>query len=158
MPAAGYPSKTARSSAKAMVLAASLTGCQSGSLAPRSTSSTAWRSTVNGTRNSMIGWEVRARAMTPWAGGALHVRDPAACHVALEGAGGFLLDAGPGGGRDGGEFAVQVVHDGMLLFRLPTPSEPSARTSGAAGTSGDAGTGATAAASAARGSGRLSRK
>ena len=41
MPAAAKPSKIARSSAKAICLAASLTGCQSESLAPRSTSSTA---------------------------------------------------------------------------------------------------------------------
>ena len=41
IPAAANPALTARSSVNAMVLAASLTGCQSASFAPRSTSSTA---------------------------------------------------------------------------------------------------------------------
>ncbi|SKV46580.1 Uncharacterised protein [Mycobacteroides abscessus subsp. abscessus] len=53
--AAGYPSKMARSSAKASFLAASLTGSQSESCAPRSTSSMADLLMVNGTRSRTSG-------------------------------------------------------------------------------------------------------
>ena len=65
IPAAEYPSNTARSSAKAILLAASFTGCQSESWAPRSTSSMSCRPSVNGARSSTSGMERRTRAVTP---------------------------------------------------------------------------------------------
>ena len=52
-----YPSNTARSSAKAIFRAASFTGDQSESLAPRSKSSIAWRASSNGTRSSTSAFE-----------------------------------------------------------------------------------------------------
>ncbi len=58
------------------VRAASLTGCQSESREPRSTSSTASRRTVKGTRSSTTGWAARACARTPSAGGSMPVRWP----------------------------------------------------------------------------------
>src|SRR6266700_3558733 len=115
MPAPAYPSKTARSSANAICRAASFTGCQSVSLAPRSTSSTCWRSTVNGTRSSTIGWDRRTWAMTPSAGAATACR----CRVGFgDGAAGRLgrvfeeiggRHEEQGAGHRGGEVQDPVV-------------------------------------------------
>ena len=69
MDAASYPSKMARSSTNASFLAASLTGSQSESCEPRSTSSMAMRDTVNGTRNRTSGLLSRKCATTPSPGG-----------------------------------------------------------------------------------------
>src|SRR5271165_2557324 len=66
----------APSSAKAISRAASLTGCQSASVAPRSTSSIAWRSSSNGTRSSTSAFTSRWRAITPSAGAAMSRRWP----------------------------------------------------------------------------------
>lgn len=57
-----YPSKTARSSAKAILRAASFSGDQSESIAPRSTSSIAWRVSSNGTRISTSAFVSRCAA------------------------------------------------------------------------------------------------
>src|SRR6478609_787736 len=54
------------------------------------------------------------------------VDHPATGDVPLEGATRLLLDLGPGGFRDRGQFPVQVVHDVPFVRRLPMPSEPSA--------------------------------
>ncbi len=53
-----------------------------------------------------------------------HVDDAAPGDVALERALGLLLDVRPRGVRDGGQAAMQVVHE-VLLPRSPMPSEPS---------------------------------
>src|SRR6202012_1057597 len=55
---------------------------------------------------------------------AVHVDDAAAGHVGGEGALGLLLELRPGGVGDGGELAIEVVHDDVLLLRLPIPREP----------------------------------
>src|ERR1700753_3178396 len=103
----------ARSSANPICLAASLSGCQSASWAPRSTESISSRLSVNGTRSRTSGWGSRRGGMTPAAG-----------HVGGEGPLGLLLELRPGGVRDGGELAIEVVHGRVLLLRLPIPSEP----------------------------------
>ena len=124
-------------------LAASLTGCQSESLAPRSTSSTSCRSSANGTRSSTSGWSVRARAITPRPaprvaevagadGGqrrrrpGRRRRPPGGRPVPLEGAAGLLLDARPRRRRRSGRARGAGCSLLALLFRLPMPSEPSA--------------------------------
>ena len=48
----------------------------------------------------------------------------AAGHVLLERPARLLLDVRPGGIGDRSELAVQVVHDWLLLFRLPMPRDP----------------------------------
>ena len=68
--AASYPSKIARSSAKASCFAASLTGSQSESCDPRSTSSMSIRAMVNGTRSRTRGLLSRRCAVTPSPGDA----------------------------------------------------------------------------------------
>ena len=74
--AAAYPSKTARSSAKAIFFAASFTGCQSGSSAPRSTESIWSLSRVNGTVSSTTGRQARRPALMPSPGGSIGARWP----------------------------------------------------------------------------------
>lgn len=77
MPAESSPWRIARSSAMAMVVAASLTGCQSESPEPRATSSMAWRVTVNGARSCLASSSISAQAgrvmgATPGSGQSLH--------------------------------------------------------------------------------------
>lgn len=69
-----YPPKIAPFSAIAIVRAASLTGCQSGSSAPRSASSTACLVTAKGTRNSITGCAILVLAMTPFPGALTSLR------------------------------------------------------------------------------------
>jgi hypothetical protein len=66
----------ARSSANATLRAASFTGCQSASCAPRSTLSIWARSSLNGTRNCTTGRQERSPAITPSSGGSIAVRCP----------------------------------------------------------------------------------
>src|SRR5215472_7419410 len=134
MPAAEYPVKIALSSAKAIVLAASFAGCQSESLAPRSTSSIICLSSSNGTHSSTSGFTSRCRAMmsSPGADGrqrytarAVQVDDAATCEIAFEGTGCLLLDLRPRRVGDRSKLAVQVVHDRGFPLSEPIPREPS---------------------------------
>ena len=116
MCAASYPSKMARSSMNASLRAASLTGSQSESWEPRSTSSTSTRSTVNGTRSRTSGWLPQMRDDAVAGGGDVEqvagayrggdrparpadVDHPPARDVALESTRSLGLDLGPGDSR-----------------------------------------------------------
>jgi hypothetical protein len=55
---------------------------------------------------------------------ALQIDDTPPSNTLGEGAPCLLLDLLPCGVRDRGEFSMQVVHDLLLLFRLPISREP----------------------------------
>ena len=127
-------------SANASFLAASLTGSQSESSDPRSTSSIAVRDTENGTRSRTNGWQSRRCATTPSAGAATsskcpvltaavvaggtnHVDHAPSCDVALECSSRLQFDFPPGGFRYRGKFAIEIVHY-EDPFRLPIFREP----------------------------------
>src|SRR5215469_2042694 len=117
---AGYPSKIARSSAKAIF------GAVKGERHPELDD----RPPRPQPRDDAVLRRVDRRHVPGAHPGQSHpvwpgdVHDPPAGHMAREGPLGLFLDAGPGGGGDWGELAVQVVHGCPL--REPIPRVPGA--------------------------------